>query len=327
MTLDLHVDGAQWRAHLAKVAHERSHLVPVIKGNGYGFTNALLAQEAERMKVPAVAVGAIAEISTVAQHFSGKIILLTPTEGAATPPGTVLTISSLSTLKGLSPDQEFILELETPMHRHGIALNELVDATPFLDSARFLGFSLHLPIAPMEKMWLHTVLSMLPSDAHIWISHAHNIARTSKNFPGMTFHERVGTDLWLGSTKSLRMSATVLDKHEVSGVAGYRLRKLNGTLLVASGGTAHGVGLSAPSSDFSLLGRIKVVARAYFEFFGILRSPYSWHGKGLRFLEPPHMQSSLLLFNGMSAPKIGDELLLNLRNTTTHFDRIIGLDS
>jgi hypothetical protein len=179
----------------------------------------------------------------------------------------------------------------------------------------------------MEKMWLHTVLSMLPSDAHIWISHAHNVARTSKNFPGMTFHERVGTDLWLGNTKSLRMSATVLDKHEVNGVAGYRLRKASGILLVASGGTAHGVGLSAPSSDFSLLGRIKVVARAYFEFFGILRSPYSWQGKGLRFLEPPHMQSSLLLFNGKRAPEIGDQLSLNLRNTTTYFDRILGLDS
>jgi len=39
------------------------------------------------------------------------------------------------------------------------------------------------------------------------------------------------------------------------------------------------------------------------------------------------MQSSLLLFNGKNAPNIGDELSLTLRNTTTHFERILGLDS
>jgi len=327
MTLDLHVDGAQWRAHLAKVVQARINLVPVIKGNGYGFTNSALAQEAERMKLPYVAVGAISEIATVSQNFSGKVILLTPTEGAPVPNGTVLTISSLAALKDLSPNQDFLLEIESPMHRYGIALNELPSASAMLTTSHFLGFSLHLPIARMEKMWLHTLLSMLPSDSHIWISHAHNLSRIAKNFPGMTFHERVGTDLWLGSSKSLRMSATVIDKHEVSGVAGYRLRKVNGTLLVVSGGTAHGVGLSAPSSDFSFLGRIKVVAKAYFEFFGILRSPYSWKGKNLRFFEPPHMQSSLLLFKGKNAPNIGDELSLTLRNTTTHFERILGLDS
>jgi hypothetical protein len=327
MTLDLHVDGAQWRKHVTQVAEQSSNLVPVIKGNGYGFTNPLLAREAERLKVPFVAVGAINEIAVVAAHFSGKIILLTPTEGASVPSSTVLTISSITTLRNLSPDQDFILEIETPMHRHGIALNELASADPFLHTSHFLGFSLHLPIAPMEKMWLHTVLSMLPSAAHIWISHAHNLGRISKNFPEMTFHERVGTHLWLGNPKSLRMSATVIDKHEVNGVAGYRLRKAHGTLLVVSGGTSHGVGLSAPSSDFSLIGRIKVVVKAYFELFGILRSPYSWKGKGLRFLEPPHMHSSLVLFNGKNAPKIGDELLVTLRNTTTSFDRILGLDS
>jgi len=327
MTLDLHVDAVKWRAHLAKVREERTNLVPVIKGNGYGFTKRLLAKEAQRMQLPYVAVGSVREISQVAENFSGTIILLTPTEGQQVPAGTLLTISSLNELEKLTSGQEFLLEIESPMHRYGIALNELATALPLLSSTHFKGFSLHLPIAPMERMWLHTVLSMLPSEAHIWISHAHHLGRIAKNFPKMTFHERVGTDLWLGHPKSLHMTATVIDKHEVRGVAGYRLRKANGTLLVVNGGTAHGVGLTAPSSDFSLLGRIKVVAKACFEFFGILRSPYSWHGKPLRFFEPPHMQSSLLLFDGKNAPEIGDQLSLNLRNTTTNFDRIFGLDS
>ena len=327
MTLDLHVDAVKWRAHLAKVREERTNLVPVIKGNGYGFTNTLLAKEAQRMQLPYVAVGSVREISQVAENFSGTIILLTPTEGQQVPAGTLLTISALTELKNLSSGQEFLVEIESPMHRYGIALNQLPAALPLLSSTDFKGFSIHLPIASMEKMWLHAVLSMLPIDAHIWISHAHNLERIAKNFPKMTFHERVGTSLWLGADKALTMTATVIDKHEVHGVAGYHLRKVDGTLLVVSGGTAHGVGLTAPSSDFSLLGRIKVLAKAYFEFFGILRSPYTWHGKSLRFFEPPHMQSSLLLSDGKRAPAIGDQLSLTLRNTTTHFDRILGLDT
>lgn len=327
MTLDLHVDAVKWRAHLEKVREERSNLIPVIKGNGYGFTNALLAKEAQRMRLPYVAVGSVREISQVAENFSGTIILLTPSEGQQVPAGTLLTISSLTELKNLSSGQEFLLEIESPMHRYGIALNELPTALPLLSSTYFKGFSIHLPIAQLEEGWLHTVLSILPRDAHIWISHAPKVERILRDFPHMTFHERVGTSLWLGAEKALTMTATVIDKHEVHGVAGYQLRKIDGTLLVVSGGSAHGVGLTAPSSDFSLLGRIKVVAKAYCEFFGILRSPYTWHGKSLRFFEPPHMQSSLLIFDGKRAPEISDQLSLTLRNTTTYFDRILGLDT
>ena len=39
MSLTLTVDGERWRAHLREVAEATPGIVPVAKGNGYGFTH------------------------------------------------------------------------------------------------------------------------------------------------------------------------------------------------------------------------------------------------------------------------------------------------
>ena len=44
--VDSRLDAERWREHLATVAGRRPGLVPVIKGNGYGFGLARLAEEA-----------------------------------------------------------------------------------------------------------------------------------------------------------------------------------------------------------------------------------------------------------------------------------------
>jgi hypothetical protein len=59
--------------------------------------------------------------------------------------------------------------------------------------------------------------------------------------------------------------------------------------------------------------------------FGKVRSPFSVHGRKLVFAEPPHMHVSLLWANDLSL-KVGDELICNVRNTTTVFDQVLGLD-
>ena len=46
MSLTLHVDGARWRAHLHGTLESMPGLVPVAKGNGYGFGLARLARKA-----------------------------------------------------------------------------------------------------------------------------------------------------------------------------------------------------------------------------------------------------------------------------------------
>ena len=47
MSLTLSVDGDRWRAHLRAFAEATPGLVPVAKGNGYGFGNGRLAQRVE----------------------------------------------------------------------------------------------------------------------------------------------------------------------------------------------------------------------------------------------------------------------------------------
>jgi hypothetical protein len=53
-------------------------------------------------------------------------------------------------------------------------------------------------------------------------------------------------------------------------------------------------------------------------------SPFWWAGKQRWFGEPPHMQVSLLFLPAdVPPPAVGDELDVDVRMTTTHFDRVI----
>ena len=70
MPLTLRVDGARWRTHLRAVAEQYREaagggLVPVVKGNGYGFGLDRLAREAATLGVDTVAVGTPEEVRTV----------------------------------------------------------------------------------------------------------------------------------------------------------------------------------------------------------------------------------------------------------------------
>ena len=51
----LQLDAERWREHLATVAGAVPGLVPVIKGNGYGFGNGRLARKAAWLGTDTVA--------------------------------------------------------------------------------------------------------------------------------------------------------------------------------------------------------------------------------------------------------------------------------
>ena len=95
-------------------------------------------------------------------------------------------------------------------------------------------------------------------------------------------------------------------------------------LLVVSGGTAHGIGLEAPSGDPRLKARAATLARGGLDAAGFVRSPYSIDGKQRLFAEPPHMQASMLFLpQGARVPEVGDELEVRVRYTATAFDKVI----
>ena len=62
MSFVLHVDGERWRAGHDRFVAEHTGIVPVVKGNGYGFGRDLLCAEAARLGVSMIAVGAYTEV-------------------------------------------------------------------------------------------------------------------------------------------------------------------------------------------------------------------------------------------------------------------------
>ena len=326
MPLSLNVDGHKWRSHLDQIMSAKPGLVPVIKGNGYGFGLELLAAESTRLGVETVAVGLASEVAKVRTAFAGEIVILSPdhVSSGLTDAKIIQTISSIDLLQSIDANINVIVELLTPLNRHGIELSEIDRALTIIKdrNLNLRGFTLHLPIAKIDSKWVSSTLNLLPAGSHIWISHLHGADRVKKEFANLTFHERIGTSLWLGADSALEATATVLENRKIQSTAGYQQKHIRGNVIVASGGTAHGIGLTAPQNDYSLIGRVKIVARALEAAFGRMRSPYRHNGKTLNFLESPHMQCSLLICSGSNQPKPGDELKVRVRYTTTTFDQI-----
>jgi hypothetical protein len=226
------------------------------------------------------------------------------------------------------------------MKRHGLTARALRDAVPAAGAGvRVEGVSLHLPLgsganlAEASALMTDVVAAGLGRIERrtptIWVSHlsAGDLAELAAQYPDFTFRPRVGTDLWLGDRGALRVTARVLDAHPVERGEqfGYRRRTVprTGTLLVVSGGTAHGIGLEAPTGEGSVRARAATLARGGLDALGLVRSPYTVAGKQRYFAEPPHMQSSMLFLpSGVDVPDIGAEVDVRVRFTATTFDRV-----
>ena len=85
MALTLYVDTARWRAHHKHVQEQFPGLVPVCKGNGYGFGHEKLAEEATRLGSDILAVGTTYEAARIKDWFSGDLLVLTPYRRAEEP--------------------------------------------------------------------------------------------------------------------------------------------------------------------------------------------------------------------------------------------------
>ena len=168
MSLILTVDGDRWRRHLRQVADDNPGLVPVAKGNGYGFGLGRLARKAEWLGVDTLAVGTYEELPQVAQRFSGDLLVLTPWRPTGLvpaedlPPGRVIhTVSRLADLMVLldrDPQARIVLERLTSMRRHGMSAEELRAAAKLLESAdplasRASRSTCPWPPAPTSPRW------------------------------------------------------------------------------------------------------------------------------------------------------------------------------
>ncbi len=348
MTFTLHIDGPRWREHLAATRDDIAGLVPVAKGNGYGFGHALLGQEAQRLGFPLIAVGTVSEIALARQNFDGEILVLTPWHPAtgepapASDPSIIRTISSVEALQALDdrtrrgdPKVRAVIEIATSMCRHGVPHQRLSELPALAGAVTLEGFALHLPLAPpvlgrveeteaaVARLWG----ARLQVD-RLWVSHlaTAEMEAVRTAYPDIEIRPRIGTQLWLGNRTCLRTTGTVLDVHALSRGQryGYRQKRAPGgmQLIVVSGGTAHGVGLEAPKPVSGVVARGKVAALGGLEAAGRVLSPFMAGGKHRWFAEPPHMQCSMLLVPDDVAVSIGDELGCEVRYTTSTFERI-----
>jgi hypothetical protein len=353
VSLTLTVDGDRWRRHLRSVVERHPRLVPVAKGNGYGFGLGRLARKTGWLGCDTLAVGTYSELPEVATRFPGDLLVLTPWR----PFGPALevpeslhrrivhTVSRPPDARDLlerRPGARFVLELVTSMLRHGLTARELRTTWAELCSGGggrgLAGVALHLPLASGSHLAeVHRLLDEVVAAGlterrrtTIWVSHLTDdeltqLARTHGDFD---VRPRIGTSLWLGDRDALRVTATVLDVHPVErgDVFGYRGRSAprSGHILVVSGGTAHGIGLESPTGDSSIRARAATLARGGLDAVGFVRSPFTIAGKQRLFAEPPHMQASMLFLpSGAQVPAVGDEVDVRVRYTATTFDRVV----
>ena len=340
MPLTLSVDADTWREHLRSVVAAMAGLVPVAKGNGYGFGNGVLATEAKALGVETLAVGTYDEVPAVTAHFPGDVLVLSPWR-----PGEILdraddrivhTVSRLSDVQALAElghRPRVVVEVATSMRRHGIPPDEIGTVVSMIDRLRFEGWALHLPLAgdQLGEARALTTLVAAAEGGHIqlWVSHlAPADAAALADERSVDIRMRVGTALWLGQRSSFHARGTVLDVHPIRRGQrfGYRQRRAirDGSLLVIAGGTAHGIALEAPTAATSVRQRAVAVAKGGLEAMGQALSPFHVAGKQRWFAEPPHMQCSLIwLPAGVTAPAVGDDVDVDVRMTTTTFDRIV----
>ncbi|MDR6226459.1 alanine racemase [Desmospora profundinema] len=240
------------------------------------------------------------------------------------------------------PELRIAVKLQSAMKRYGFAREE-ADFLRQLESAgeeagvavHVEGYAIHFPKEGMSaaskeaqlKAWLERIPTDTPT---FFVSHLSSAQylRLREEHPQVNWVMRLGTDLWLKDKSFVDVRATVLDIQPVfrGERFGYKQRKAkrDGHLVYVAGGSANGVGLEAPPSVQSMKDALKLTAFWVLNLLNRNLSPYTFQGKRTWFAEPPHMQTSVLFFPSAAAlPGVGEELPVQLRMTTAHFDRYI----
>ena len=177
MTLRLTVDTDEWRAHVDHVARCYPGLVPVVKGNGYGFGRGPLAAIAAELS-DTLAVGTVHELDHVPAGVTP--VVLTP---AANPPDTaaaVLTVGAVGHVHALDGwPGRVLVKLASSVRRFGVTPETL---RPVMTAARaagldVVGFSVHPPVVGSDDEHLDDVsawLDVLDPDDEVWVSDTAN---------------------------------------------------------------------------------------------------------------------------------------------------------
>lgn len=297
MTLRLVVDQSAWTAHVQDVASALNPVIPVVKGNGYGFGRNVLMGHATGLSGE-IAVGTVYELADVPPHTVP--IVLTPVDNGCAvdlrPDGiyTVGSVHHVATLRSLEHRGRVIVKLRSRMQRYGVAPDALDGVVEAITKAGWPihGWSIHPPLSSTSTDHVQEIASWandLEDDLPIYVSHVDRdgLADLRGRFPRHEFRARSGTTLWLGDKSMLKLEANVVDIHATrGGLAGYRQVAVpgDGTIVLVGCGTAHGI-FERPDG----------------------LSPYHFHRNRLHLLESPHMHTSMVFIpDGSEVPQVGE---------------------
>jgi len=315
MTIRLTIKSAIWRGHVVDVVNRVDGLVPVIKGNGYGFGRHWLAERAAEF-ADTVAVGTVHELDGLPDRLTP--VVLTPasfdvlrlddvrSQLASVDP--VLTVGAPEHVAALDHEGwrgRVVVKLASAMQRFGRG-HELVDVAvgAGLD---VVGVAVHPPLTGDDADHVADVeaaIAAIDPALAVWVSHLgiDSYAALCAQHPDLTFRLRLGTALWHGDKRTFHLTADVLDVRQVSigERAGYRQGEVagDGHLVMVGAGTANGVALL----DGGL-------------------SPFHFNRRRLTLHEPPHMHTSMAFVPaGESVPQIGARVDLQRPLITTLVD-------
>jgi len=336
MAVTLTVDRARWRAHVDATVQAFPGLVPVIKGNGYGFGRPYLAELVEAWAarpnaagdaVPELAVGTVHELADLPAG-GPRPLVLTPALARELTPGAgpaVLTVGQPRHVAEIVASRlrpPVMVKLATGMQRFGAArppgsprpddgepLAELLGAVRQAGLSVH-GYAIHPPLAGSSADHADEIATWageLPAGSVVYVSHLDGTAyrELATRFPDLRWRIRLGTALWHGDKSFLHLEADVIEVRPVraGSRAGYRLREVtaDGRLVIVTAGAAHGV--QALPGDVS---------------------PFHFERRRLDMLEPPHMHVSMLFVpDEAPCPSIGDRVDLQRPLITTLVDRIV----
>jgi len=151
MTLRLTVNRQAWLNHVRHTASQHGTVLPVVKGNGYGFGRPILFEQTAHL-ADHVAVGTVYEATDV--PLSLTAVVLTPAGThlpSSLPAHAVLTVGSLDHVAALRSHNwqgSVLIKLQSTMQRFGVAGNELAALQSACTNASLnvVGWSIHPPL-------------------------------------------------------------------------------------------------------------------------------------------------------------------------------------
>ena len=166
MTFALTVDAHIFREHLNKINNtykvDGATVVPVVKGNGYGFGREILIREANLFEASQIAIANVWELESALNQTSAELLVLEPFNpkdrlayaqwelllGADAHRVTaILSSNAIAEAKNVGI-KKILLDGATSMHRFGMARHEMSSLVRDNDKQlEIVGLSLHSPIA------------------------------------------------------------------------------------------------------------------------------------------------------------------------------------